>query len=255
MPEETSPGGSESFSAASYPQGVFALGLAGPLDLFITIVVLLSGYLSVLCVSYAICAFVYGRRRALRGDGSVVVVLGAGLKNGGEVGPLLASRLERGLSVYRALAARGAGDPAAGPVGDPAAGPVLIVSGGKGADERVPEAQAMAGYLTGRGFPAGRLILEDRSRTTEENLLFSKAIMDRRRPGARWVIVTSSFHALRAAIIARRLGIDGQVTGAPVPGYSWPGGVGREFAAVFVRYKVVTFGACVLIVAAAAALA
>jgi uncharacterized SAM-binding protein YcdF (DUF218 family) len=227
---------------------VFALGLAGPLDLFTTIVVLLAGYLSVGCVSYAICAFIYGRRRALRGDGSVVVVLGAGLKNGGEVGPLLASRLERGFSVYQALAARDAGDPA----GDPAAGPVLVVSGGKGADERVPEAQAMAGYLTGRGFPAGRLILEDRSRSTEENLLFSKAIMDRRRPGARWVIVTSSFHALRAAIIARSLGIDGQVTGAPAPGYSWPGGVVREFAAVFVRYKVVTLGVCVLIVVAVA---
>lgn len=227
---------------------MFALRLDGPLDLFITIVVLLAGYLSVLCVSYAICAFIYGRRRALRGDGSVVVVLGAGLKNGGEVGPLLASRLERGFSVYQTLAARGAADPAT----DPAADPVLIVSGGKGADERVPEAQAMAGYLTGRGFPAGRLILEDRSRSTEENLLFSKAIVDRLRPGARWVIVTSSFHALRAAIIARRLGIDGQVTGAPTPGYSWPGGVVREFAAVFVRYKVVTFGVCVLIIVAVA---
>jgi uncharacterized SAM-binding protein YcdF (DUF218 family) len=221
---------------------VFALGLAGPLGLFTTIVVLLAGYLSVLCVSYAISAFIYGRRRALRGDGRVVVVLGAGLKNGGEVGPLLASRLKRGFSVYQALAAPGAGDPAAGPV--------LIVSGGKGADERVPEAEAMAGYLTGRGFPASRLILEDRSRSTEENLLFSKAIVDRLRPGARWVIVTSSFHALRAAIIARRLGIDGQVTGAPTPGYSWPGGVVREFAAVFVRYKVVTLGVGVLIVVA-----
>jgi uncharacterized SAM-binding protein YcdF (DUF218 family) len=219
---------------------VFALWLDGPLDLFITIVVLLAGYLSVLCVSYAICAFIYGRRRALRGDGSVVVVLGAGLKNGREVGPLLASRLERGFSVYQALAARGASDP------------VLVVSGGKGADERVPEAQAMAGYLTGRGFPASRLILEDRSRSTEENLLFSKAITGRLRPGARWVIVTSSFHALRAAIIARRLGIGGQVTGAPAPGYSWPGGVVREFAAVFVRYKVVTFGVCVLIIVAVA---
>jgi uncharacterized SAM-binding protein YcdF (DUF218 family) len=230
---------------------VFALGLAGPLGLFTTIVVLLASYLSVLCVAYAICAFIYGRRRALRGGSSVVVVLGAGLKNGGEVGPLLASRLERGLSVYQALAARAA-DPAADPAAAPAAGPVLIVSGGKGADERVPEAQAMAGYLTGRGFPAGRLILEDRSRTTEENLLFSKAIVDGRRPGARWVIVTSSFHALRAAIIARRLGIDGQVTGAPAPGYSWPGGVVREFAAVFVRYKLVTLGVCVLIVVAVA---
>lgn len=232
---------------------MFALGLAGPLNLLATIVILLSGYLALACVSYAICAFIYGRRRALRGDASVVVVLGAGLKDGGEVGPLLASRLERGMEVHQALTARGAGDPAGDPAAAPATDPVLIVSGGKGEDERMSEAQAMAGYLLGRGFPASALILEDRSRTTEENLLFSRAIMDRRRPGARWVIVTSSFHALRAAIIARRLGIDAEVTGAPTPGFHWPGGVLREFAAVFVRYKLVTVGVGVLIVAVALA--
>jgi uncharacterized SAM-binding protein YcdF (DUF218 family) len=206
------------------------------LSLFATITVLLSGYLSFLCVSYVIYAVLYSRLAA-GGGAEFVVVLGAGLIAGGQVPPLLASRLDRGRSVYEALAARGAADP------------VLIVSGGKGSDERVPEAEAMAAYLTSRGFPASRLVLEDRSRTTEENLIFSKAIMDRRKPGARCVIVTSSFHAFRAAIIARRLGINGQVTGAPTASYYWPGAMLREFAAVFLSYKIVNFGVCALIVA------
>jgi len=206
------------------------------LGLFSATVTLVSGYVSFLFVSYVLYAFVYGRTRACR-DAGFVVVLGSGLATGGRVPPLLASRLERGRAVYEAIVSRGRADP------------VLIVSGGKGSDERVSEAEAMAGYLIGRGFPASRVVREDRSRTTGENIAFSKAIMDRSRPGSRCVIVTSSFHVLRAAIIARRAGLDGQVTGAPVAAYYWPGAMLREFAAVFVSYKAVNAGVCALIAA------
>jgi uncharacterized SAM-binding protein YcdF (DUF218 family) len=217
------------------------------LSLFATITVLLSGYLSFLCVSYVIYAYLYGRL-AFAGDAQFVVVLGAGLKDGGQVPPLLASRLERGRSVYETLASPSGAEHSAAE--HSAAAPVLIVSGGKGGDEWVSEAEAMTRYLTDRGFPASRIVLEDHSRTTEENLVFSKAIMDERRPGSRCVIVTSSFHAFRAAIIARRLGINGQVTGAPTAACYWPGAMLREFAAVFLSYKIVNFGVCALIVAA-----
>ena len=108
----------------------------------------------------------------------------------------------------------------------------------------------MAAYLTARGVPADRLLLEDKSRTTEENLLFSKAIMDEIRPGARVTVVTSDFHAFRAALLARRLGLRGQVTGARVAGYYRPSAMLREFAAVFLQYRVVNLGICALLVAA-----
>lgn len=210
------------------------------LSLVTTGTVRLAGYVSFLCVSYVIYALIYSRLPVTRRAG-YVVVLGAGLVNGGQVPRLLASRLDRGRAVYEKLASRGAD-------------PLLIVSGGKGGDEQVSEAAAMAGYLTDRGFPASRLILEDRSASTEENLLFSKAIMDQQqppapgKPGARCVIVTSGFHAFRAAIIARRLGIDGQATGARTAAYYWPGAMLREFAAVLLSYKLVNAGVCALIV-------
>ena len=108
----------------------------------------------------------------------------------------------------------------------------------------------MASYLIARGFPADRLLLEDRSRNTEENLVFSKAIMDELRPGARATIVTSDFHAFRAALLARRLGIRGQVTGARVAGYYRPSALLREFAAVFLQYRVINLGICALLVVA-----
>jgi uncharacterized SAM-binding protein YcdF (DUF218 family) len=208
------------------------------LNLLSSIGTLLFGYASFLLVSYVIYALIYGvyGRIAAFGAADFVVVLGSGLIGGRRVPPLLASRLERGREVHAALVRRGVADP------------VLIVSGGKGGDERISEAEAMAAYLTERGFPAGRLVREDRSRTTEENLVFSKAIMDQSRPGSRCVIVTSNFHAFRAAIIARRAGVRGQVTGAPTAGYYWPAAMLREFAAVCASYKLVNAAICALIV-------
>jgi uncharacterized SAM-binding protein YcdF (DUF218 family) len=208
------------------------------LSLFTAVANLVFGYVSFLFVSYVLYAFVYGLLARTTGA-DFVVVLGAGLRPDGGVPPLLASRLERGREVWAALDRRGAGD----------FKPLLVVSGGKGDDERVAEASAMASYLTARGFPADRLLLEDKSRNTEENLVFSKAIMDKLRPGARATIVTSDFHAFRAALLARRLGIQGQVTGARVAAYYRPSAVLREFAAVFLQYRVINLGICAVLVA------
>lgn len=196
---------------------------------------LLFGYVSFLLVSYVIYAFLYGRLAALSAPADFVIVLGAGLKADGSVTSLLARRLDRARAVRDALARRGSGEP------------VLIVSGGKGGDERVAEAQAMRKYLTDHGVPPGTILLEDRSRNTDENLRFSQAIMDQEKPGARCVIVTSNFHVFRTAILARRLGVRGQVAGAPTAAYYWPSAMLREFAAVFFSYRLVNFGICALI--------
>ena len=199
------------------------------------ITVLLSGYISFLLVSYVLYAFLYGRITGLR-RADFVVVLGSGLA-GDRVPPLLAGRLERGLRAYQTLARRRG------------ASPVVIVSGGKGSDEKISEAEAMARYLIERGLPEDQVVREDQSRTTEENLAFSQAIMARSVPGYRCIIVTSNYHVFRAAIIARRLGVNGQVMGARTAGYYWPSAMLREFAAVFLSYKLVNFAICALIVA------
>jgi uncharacterized SAM-binding protein YcdF (DUF218 family) len=199
------------------------------------ITLLLFGYISFLFVSFVLYAFLYGHLHVRR-KADFVVVLGSGLKGGGEVPPLLASRLDRGRAVYETIAAR-------------KKDPVLIVSGGKGSDERVSEASAMAAYLIADGFPEDRVEQEDRSRSTEENLTYSKAIMERTKPDYSCIIVTSNFHVFRAAMIARRTGVNGQVTGARTAGYYWPTATIREFGAVFLTYKVINLGICLLIVA------
>jgi uncharacterized SAM-binding protein YcdF (DUF218 family) len=212
------------------------LAKSAELTVFSLIAAMLSGYITFLLASYVIYSFVYGWITGLR-RADFVVVLGSGLTDGDRVPPLLASRLERGRHVYQTL------------VGRRKISPWLIVSGGKGSDERISEAEAMARYLIARGVPADHVVREDQSRTTEENLRFSQAIMERSRPGYRCIVVTSNYHVFRGAITARRVGVNGQVTGARTAGYLWPSAMLREFAAVFLSYKVVNFGICALIVA------
>lgn len=80
----------------------------------------------------------------------------------------------------------------------------LIVSGGKGSDEAVSEAEAMRDYLVAHGVEAGSILMEDKSTTTKENLKFSaRLIGDISCPVG---IVTNNFHIYRARKYAARLG-------------------------------------------------
>ena len=54
---------------------------------------------------------------------------------------------------------------------------VDIVSGGQGDNEPCTEAQAMADYMEADGIEKDRLILEDKSKTTEQNIKYSKKYM------------------------------------------------------------------------------
>ena len=94
---------------------------------------------------------------------------------------------------------------------------LVIVSGGQGPDEVVSEASVMKEYLVRRGVDPERIVLEDRSESTQENFLFSKEIVDERLgDGARVVFVTTRFHVFRAERVAAKLGLDAQ--GVPAKG-------------------------------------
>ncbi|BAJ31909.1 MULTISPECIES: YdcF family protein [Kitasatospora] len=192
-------------------------------------------YLSFLFACFVGYAYLYGRLIP-REDVDYVVVLGAGLLDGSRVPPLLASRLDRGRRLYERQVDRGRS-------------PLLLVSGGKGGDEQLPEADAMAGYLVERGFPADRIVREDRSATTEENLRFSHAIMAAADPDYRCVVVTNNFHAFRAAVFARREGVRGHVVGSPTAAYFWPSATIREFVALIVVYRWANLAVIALLVA------
>ncbi len=80
---------------------------------------------------------------------------------------------------------------------------ICIVSGGQGTNEPWSEARGMADYLIQNGIDASRILLEDTSRTTLQNLTNSKDLL----PSDVSVgIVTNNFHVFRALQMAKALG-------------------------------------------------
>jgi uncharacterized SAM-binding protein YcdF (DUF218 family) len=176
-------------------------------------------YLAFGFVGYLLYSWLYltATGRFGRPVGSVVV-LGSGLIDG-RVPPLLASRLDRGLAAFEKARAAGLA-------------PVLVTSGGRGPDEPRAEAEAMAEYVTQRGVEPGSVIVEDRSRTTHENLARSAELLGARGVGGDVAVVTNNFHAFRAALLMRRLGIPGYSLGSPTANYYWPSATIREYVAI-----------------------
>lgn len=87
--------------------------------------------------------------------------------------------------------------------------PWILLTGGNQpmlGDTAVPEAQAARGILQEWGVPLEAILVEDRSRNTRENGLFSAPVLQSK--GARrLILVTSASHMPRAVAVFRRLGL------------------------------------------------
>ncbi len=79
---------------------------------------------------------------------------------------------------------------------------IAILSGGQGADEPISEAQCMFNELTKRGIAPERLILEDKSTSTNENIRFSLKLMSE---DAKFGVVSNNFHVYRAVRISEKI--------------------------------------------------
>jgi uncharacterized SAM-binding protein YcdF (DUF218 family) len=101
----------------------------------------------------------------------------------------------------------------------------------------MPEAAAMAAYLREKGIPEDRIIMEDRSATTMENLQFSKKIIDERKGGRYTALVTSNYHVYRALRYCRKIGLECTGIGSRVAMYYWPSALIREYIAVHAERK------------------
>lgn len=81
-----------------------------------------------------------------------------------------------------------------------------VVSGGQGSNEPMSEADAMAQYLRERGIEENRILIENTSETTAENMALSRELIAD--PSAEIGIVTNNFHVYRALKIARKAGLE-----------------------------------------------
>lgn len=88
----------------------------------------------------------------------------------------------------------------------------FILSGGQGPDEGISEAECMFRYMADRGIESTRLLLEDQSTSTAENLRYSDALyhLKDKKVG----ILSNNFHIYRALLLAKREGY-GNAEGIP----------------------------------------
>jgi len=175
------------------------------------------GFLCLIPLLLVLFLFTYGNVSNVDFTEDVVIVLGAGLRGDNSVGRPLARRLDAAIVYF-----------------DQNPEVYIVVTGGLGDRAEITEAEAMAGYLIERGVPEAQILLEDRSTTTHENLLFAKGILEDAFPdGFSAVLITNDFHVYRAVRTARQVGIDVNRIGAYTDWYTWPVNYLRETLAVF----------------------
>ena len=128
-------------------------------------------------------------------DLDYVIVLGAKVKREG-VSKSLQMRLDRAIEY-----------------GEKNPGTIFVLSGGKGPDEPVSEAEAMKDYMVYNGIKREQIILEDRSSSTVENIAYSRVAIENdmalhgKTAPVKIGVVTSDFHVFRARQIPTKWGI------------------------------------------------
>ena len=112
----------------------------------------------------------------------------------------------------------------------------VIVSGGKGSDELISEAQCMKDYLVSRGIASERIIMEDKSESTYENLKYSREIIEKNGLSPVITIVTDGYHQLRAEMIAEKLDMKAYNISAPTSEWLIPTYWVREWFGVAYQF-------------------
>ena len=90
----------------------------------------------------------------------------------------------------------------------------VVVTGGQGDDEVISEGEGMKRYLMRRGISEDRIIVEDKSTSTYENIKNAFEITDAMGLSRDITIATSEYHLYRASLIAKSQGA-GEVTSIP----------------------------------------
>lgn len=158
-----------------------------------TIFMLMTALFIVVCVSVMSLMSVGYDEFDGKLENKVVVVLGAKIKKDGKPTYTLEKRLDAAISLL-----------------DKDENIKCIVAGGKGSDEPISEASAMKKYLVDKGIDADRVLEEDKSKNTKENIWNSALIMEEQDMGKTMIVVTDKFHQYRANRYAREIGVKSQ---------------------------------------------
>lgn len=105
----------------------------------------------------------------------------------------------------------------------------LIMSGGQGDDELIAEATAMANYAIAQGVDESKIIVENQSVNTAENIKFSRKKMTKAMPKV--ALVTTNYHVQRALMLADKQGLKCIGFGSKTKFYFYLNALLREYVA------------------------
>ena len=164
-----------------------------------------------------------------------IIILGCAMLKDGTATPLLKGRADRAISFAGQQKEKTGKDI------------YYVASGGKGDDEIISEAQSIKNYLLSRGIPEDRILLEDKSTNTRENMKFSYEVIQRfeaehgistvpnesadKDAPTNLAFSTTNYHVFRSGHIAYSQGIRVSGVGAPTKWYFYSNALIREFIA------------------------
>lgn len=154
-----------------------------------------------LAAVFGICVFLgaYGSADTVNFDEDALIVLGCGV-NGTVPTEPLSARLNKAVEYEEK---------------NPSA--LIVVTGGQGPQEDISEAECMAQYLIQAGINEEKIIKEDLSTSTSENLRYTKEKLDAELKDYTSVIITNDFHIFRAKRLAAINGLDVSTMHADTP--------------------------------------
>lgn len=109
----------------------------------------------------------------------------------------------------------------------------IIASGGQGSGEDISEAQAIKNYLVSKGVDEERIIIEDKSVNTKENIAFSAKIIKEKGLNKNIAVVTDGFHQFRATYFSKQNNLNCSAVSCKTRWYFSASYYSREVLAIF----------------------
>lgn len=175
-------------------------------------------YFECMLLSTIICA-ILATKHKVPYDRDYLIILGCAIRGDGTPTPILKGRIDRALEFEQnQFAATGKHA-------------CFVPSGGQGSDEVISEAECMKRYLLSYGVPEERIVMEDKSVNTYQNMAFSHRVIQAHSGGRDVNIAfsTTNYHVFRGYTLAKKIGMRAQGLSARTKLYFYPNAFVREF--------------------------
>ena len=205
---------------------IMMFGVSYPYSLWLIMIYVIA-YFECMFLSTVACTFL-ATKYVPDHDRGYIIILGCCIRKDGGLTPILKGRVDSAVA-FEKKQYKETGRHA-----------VFVPSGGQGSDEVISESEAMENYLLSIGVPRERIIREDKSTNTMQNMRFSKEVIEKHGgeiADKRIAFATTNYHVFRGYILARKNGFEAKGISAKTKPYFYFNAFLREFIGLLVDQK------------------